>query len=99
MSGVDGAKFGLMMSGRPTAGARYYQEVAPKGAMDRAAAVSIAETAKVPAGTFKECVRVRETTPLEPGAAEYKVHAPGIDLVQDGDLQLVRYGRNIDPRR
>jgi hypothetical protein len=99
LSGVDGAKFGLMMPGRPAVGARYYQEVAPKVAMDRAEVVSIGETAKVPAGTFKECVRVKETTPLEPGVTEYKVHAPEIGLVQDGDLKLVRYGRNIDPRR
>ena len=98
-SGVGGAKFGLMMPGRPTVGARYYQEVAPKVALDRAEIVSIAETAKVPAGTFKECVRVKETTPLEPGATEYKIHAPGIGLVLDGDLTLVRYGKNIDPRR
>ena len=99
VSGIGGAKFGLMMPGRPAVGARYYQEIAPKVAMDRAEVVSIAETAKVPAGTFKECVRVKETTPLEPGATEYKVHAPGIGLVQDGDLTLVRYGKNIDPRR
>ena len=99
VAGIGGAKFGLMMPGRPIVGARYYQEVAPKVAMDRAEIVSIAETARVPAGTFKECVRVKETTPLEPGATEYKVHAPGIGLVQDGDLKLVRYGKNIDPRR
>ena len=98
-SGTKGATFGLMMPGSPTAGARYYQEVAPKVAMDRAEIVSIAETAKVPAGTFKDCVRVKETTPLEPGVTEYKVHAPGIGLVQDGDLKLVRYGKNVDPRR
>ena len=99
VSGVTGAKFGLMMPGQPAVGARYYQEVAPKIAMDRAEIVSIADTAKVPAGTFTACVRVKETTPLEPGATEYKVHAPGIGLVQDGDLTLVRYGKNIDPRR
>ena len=98
-SGVGGARFGLMMPGKPAVGARYYQEVAPKVAMDRAEILSIAETAKVPAGIFKECVRVKETTPLEPGATEYKVHAPGVGLVQDGDLKLVRYGKHVDPRR
>jgi hypothetical protein len=87
------------LPGTPAVGARYYQEVAPKVAMDRAEIVSISDTAKVPAGTFTGCVRVKETTPLEPGATEYKVHAPGIGLVQDGDLKLVRYGKNVDPRR
>ena len=94
-SGVNGAKFGLMMPGTPALGARYYQEVAPKVAMDRAEIVSITSNVKVPAGTFAGCVRVKETTPLEPGATEYKVHAPGVGLVRDGDLALVRYGKNI----
>ncbi len=97
LSGINGATFGLMMPGTPAVGARYYQEVAPKVAMDRAEVVSVSDTAKVPAGTFTGCVRVKETTPLEPGATEYKVHAPGIGLVQDGDLKLVRYGKMVRP--
>ena len=36
MSGVDAAKFGLMIPGKPVAGARFVQELAPKQkAMDR----------------------------------------------------------------
>ena len=93
-SGTNGAAFGLMMPGAPTAGARYYQEVAPKIAMDRAEIVSTNVSVKVPAGAFTGCVRVKETTPLEPGT-EFKLHAPGIGLVQDADLKLVRYGKNI----
>lgn len=97
-SGVNGAKFGLMFPGTPAAGARYYQEVAPGVAMDRAEIVSIDASVKVPAGTFTGCARVKETTPLEPGVAEYKVHAPGVGLVQDADLKLVRYGKAIASR-
>jgi hypothetical protein len=36
---------------------------------------------------------VEETTPLEPGVGDYKVFAPGIGIVQDGSLKLVRHGR------
>jgi hypothetical protein len=97
-SGSRGATFGLMMPGAPTAGARYYQEVAPKVAMDRAEIVSTNASVKVPAGAFTGCVRVKETTPLEPGVTEYKLHAPGIGLVQDADLKLVRYGKNVVTR-
>ena len=88
-AGVGGATFGLMMPGDPLIGARYYQEVAPKIAMDRATVVSVTETVTTPAGVFANCLKIEETTPLEPGAKEYKYYAPGVGLVQDGDLKLV----------
>lgn len=31
-------------------------------------------------------------SPLERGK-EYKLYAPGVGLIQDGDLKLTRYGR------
>ena len=72
---------------------RYHQEIAPKVAMDRVRIVSTTAKAVTPAGTFEECVRLEETTPLEPGVKDYKVFAPGIGIVQDGSLKLVRHGR------
>jgi len=91
-AGVDGARAGLMVPGLPLLGARYYQEVAPKTAMDRAEIVSVSDTRKVPAGNFDHVVKTEETTPLEPGVKEYKYYAPGIGLIKDGDMELVRYG-------
>jgi hypothetical protein len=35
---------------------------------------------------------VRETSALDPSANEFKYHAPGVGLVRDEDLQLVKYG-------
>ena len=64
LSGVDGDGFGLIMPGRVLLGARYYQEVAPKVAMDRAMIVSVDETVETPAGVFRNCLKVKETTPL-----------------------------------
>lgn len=92
-AGVDGAKFGLMMPGSPKVGQRYYQELAGKVARDRAEVVSLTETLVTPAGKFTNCLKTKETTPLEPGAREYKLYAPGIGLIQDGDLRLTRYDR------
>ena len=91
LAGVAGARFGLALPGQPKVGAAYYQELAPKVAMDRAEIVSVTETVKTPAGTFKNCVKTKETTPLEKGT-EYKLYAPGVGLVQDGELHLVKYG-------
>jgi len=92
LSGVKGARFGLMMPGKPAVGSRYYQEVAPGIAMDRAEIVGLHETVKAPAGVFKGCLKTEETTPLEPGTKGYKCYAPGIGLIQDGSVKLVKYG-------
>jgi hypothetical protein len=92
LSGVKGAKFGLMVPGQPMLKAKYYQEIAPGVAMDRAEVVSLVETVKTPAGEFRNCLKTEETTPLEPGVKESKYYARGVGLVQDGSLKLVKYG-------
>lgn len=92
LSGVKGAKFGLFMPGTPLIGARFYNEVAPEAAMDRTEILSLSETVDTPAGKFKDCLKVEETTPLEPGNKEFKYYARGIGLVQDDKLELIKYG-------
>lgn len=93
MSGQNGAKFGLMIPGQILLQARYYQEIAPEVAMDRAQIVSMADTRKTAAGEFKHCLKTEETTPLEPAEKEYKYYAPGVGLLQDGSLKLVKFGQ------
>jgi hypothetical protein len=90
-AGRDGAKHGILMPGRITIGDRYYQEQAPKVAMDRAENVSTNARVRTPAGTFKHCLKTRESSPLESGT-EYKHYAPGVGLIQDGNLKLVKHG-------
>ena len=92
LSGVNGARFGLMLPGVPLQGARYYQEIAPGVAMDRAEIVRLSDTLSTPAGLFRGVLRTEETTPLEPGAREAKRYAPGVGLIQDGPLKLVAHG-------
>jgi hypothetical protein len=94
LSGVAGARFGLMMPGLPLLRARYYQEIAPRVAMDRAEIASTADTLVTPGGRFTRVLRTVETTPLERTAREAKRYAPGIGLIQDGDLMLVAHGRS-----
>ena len=89
--GSERARFGLAMPGAPALGSRYYQEQAPGIAMDRAEVVSLTERIATPAGVFTDCLKTKETSPLEPLAHEYKLYAPGIGLVKDGSLVLVSH--------
>jgi hypothetical protein len=89
LSGVDGAKFGLLVPGAPKPGERYYQESAPKVAMDRAEVVSVTEEVKVPAGAFKNCLHTKESSALESGT-EDKYYAPGVGLIKDAEFVLVK---------
>jgi hypothetical protein len=92
LSGADGAKFGIAIPGTCLLGARYYQELAPGKAMDRAEIVSLAESLETPAGKFSNCLQTLETTPLEPDSKESKYYAAGVGLIKDGPMKLVRYG-------
>jgi hypothetical protein len=84
-------KPGLVMPGKPRVGMRYYQELAPGVAMDRAEVVSISETCKTPAGEFKDCMVTRESSAIDP-AIEHKGYAPDIGLVQDQSFSLLSHG-------
>jgi hypothetical protein len=84
------SKAGIIMPGTILLGARHYQEIAPN-AMDRAEIIRDDVTMKTPAGTFRNCIRVEETSGLDPDEKCYKTYAPGVGLIQDEDLLLTRY--------
>jgi hypothetical protein len=86
-AGVEGARAGIIMPGTVLLGSRYYQEVAPGVAEDRAENVAMDGTVETPAGTFTDCLQVDETTPMESGVS-IKMYAPGVGLVQDDILYL-----------
>jgi hypothetical protein len=92
LSGVDDARFGLIMPGKVELEAKHYQEIAPRIAMDRARIVGLDETLTTPAGQFGGVLKVEEPPPLEPLIVEYKFYAPGIGMIKDGPLELVDYG-------
>ena len=84
------SRAGIIMPGTILLGARHYQEISPK-AMDRAEIISDDVTMKTPAGTFKNCIRVEETSGIDPEEKCYKTYAPGLGLIQDEDLLLTKY--------
>ena len=50
----------------------------------------------IPAGIFRDCLRVREPNWSAPeGADTLETHAPGMGLTGEDLLQLVAYGYNI----
>lgn len=91
-AGQNEARPGLMMPGQPTIGQKYYQEVAPRVAMDRAEVVSLNESLLTPAADFSDCLKTLETTPINPYERSYKTYAPDIGLIQDEYLLLTEYG-------
>jgi hypothetical protein len=80
-AGVDGAQPGVVMPGAPEVGMRFRQQHYRRKNGDRSEILSLEERVKVPARHFNEVLMLRETTPVEPRAAEYKFYAPGVGLV------------------
>ena len=92
LAGKQGARAGLIMPGEPRVGMKYYQEIAPGVAMDRAEVVNLDEVLGTPSGSFPECLKTKEGTALNLREREFKTYAPGIGLIQDQSLLLTKYG-------
>ena len=90
LSGGQGAAFGLQMPFAIKLGDMFYQELAPKVAMDRAEVVGKDEKVVTLAGTFEHCVHFKETSNLEKGAFDQKWYAPGVGMIKDNGLVLVK---------
>lgn len=89
LAGQQKAQPGIIMPGGAfLLGSRYYQELAPDVALDRAEHVAMDLEVSVPAGKFDDCVKIRETTPLDTASVSIKVYCPGTGLVIDGDARL-----------
>jgi len=90
LAGENGNQPGIIMPDRAfLLGARYYQEIAPGVAEDRAEHTDAGLTVEVPAGVFEDCVEVTENSTLDPGAESVKIYCPGIGLVMDDELELI----------
>lgn len=97
IAGTHGNRPGLLVSGTPKPGMRYYQEIAPGIAMNRGEIMSLTATCKTMAGTFTQCMKVKGTSSMDKKKLEYKYYAPRIGLVQDEDLGLMQYGPAAKP--
>ena len=85
-------KPGVLMPGLVKTGTGFYQEMAPGIAMDQMKIISLTENLQTPAGNFSKVLKSEESSPLEPGTKEYKFYAPGIGLIKEQHLLLVKYG-------
>jgi hypothetical protein len=91
LAGVDGAQPGIIMPGTYFHDAKYFQEIAPGVAMDRARNAAQGMTVVTPAGTFTDCIKVVETSSLDPDERSVKYYAPGVGIVYDDGLELVAW--------
>jgi len=100
MAGVNGDKPGIVMKAHPAIGDFYRQEFSLANAEDFAETLSLTENVTVPTGTFHNCLKSQETTPLETELLEDKFYAPGVGNIltvdaNTGDrVELVRIRRN-----
>ena len=80
-AGKSDARPGIIMLANPHVGDQYKQEDSPGVVEDMGRVVSLTETATVEAGTFGNCLKTTEWTPIEPGNRAHKFYAPGVGTV------------------
>ena len=81
----------------PQVGDAYRQEFDKGSTEDMAEVLSLNESVSVRAGAYKDALKTKEWTPLEPDVVEYKYYAKGVGLALEsvarggeGRLELVR---------
>ena len=85
-AGVDGALPGIVMPANPFPAQVYRQEYYACEAEDMAQVLALGQSLKVPFGSFANCVKTREWTPLEPGVTEEKWYVPGVGFIRSMHL-------------
>jgi len=81
-AGVNDAKPGIVMEGIPHIGDSYRQEYMVEVAEDMAQVLSLTDSATVPYGSYTNCLKTKEWTPLSPGIVENKYYARNIGLLK-----------------
>ena len=79
--GKDTQKLGLAMPAHPKVGDKFKSEDAPPITWEADEVVSLSETVTVPAGTFQNCLKIKERA--SDGDTEYKLYAPGIGCIEE----------------
>ena len=89
-------KPGLYMPAKPKVGQVFAQERAPGIAEDRSTVLAAHLTRKTHAGTFHNCIKVKDFSPIDK-LAEFKYYCAGVGLVHEDEphahSDLVRYRR------
>jgi hypothetical protein len=76
-----------MVPGQPKLGQKFYQEIAPKVALDRVEIVSTDETVKTPAGTFR-ALPAPEGNHADRARCESQVLRAGNRMIKDDAFEL-----------
>jgi len=71
-AGVDDAKPGIVMKAQPAVDDIYRQEFSLGVAEDMSGVIGLNETATVPYGTFNDCVKTKDYSPIDPETLEHK---------------------------
>jgi len=91
--GKDTKTPGVLMLAHPKVGDQFMSENVPKITWEKDTVVSLSETVTVPAGTFANCIKVKEKA--SDGTTEYKFYAPDIGCIKEvesgGGLLLVTH--------
>ena len=85
--GKKNAALGVFLPANPKVGDKYQPENVPGVTKEDDEVISISETVTVPNGTYRNCIKIKET--LSDGTIEYKVYAKGIGMIIDDSLKLV----------
>ncbi len=88
LSGEGENRPGIFMPANPEAGQTLQVEYAPGIAEDMTTILSVTETVETPVGTYENCIKTRDFTPLEPGLEEFKWYCPGVGHGEGGGRRL-----------
>ena len=91
--GKDTKNPGVIIPAHPKVGDKFKSEDVNKEIHEDDEVVAVGETVSVPAGTYENCVKVKEV--LADGEVEYKFYAPGVGVVREvpagGDMVLISH--------
>src|SRR4051812_4851440 len=87
-AGTDGARPGIFMPAHPRVGERHRQEYYRGHAEDQFRVLDLHARVKVPFGSFRNVLRTREWTRLEPAVIDNKYYVRGVGTV----LEISRRG-------
>jgi hypothetical protein len=86
-AGVKGAKPGMFMPAHPRVGEHHRQEFFKGHSEDQFRVASLHASITVPYGTFRNALRTKEWTRLEPGVVDSKYYVRGIGNVFEGSVK------------
>ncbi len=87
--GKASAKLGVLLPASPKVGDKFQPENVPGVTTEDDEVISTTETVKTAMGTYKNCIKVKET--LSDGGIEYKVYAKGVGMIVDDSLRLLSH--------